>query len=120
MLNQDDVWKIYKDNAGEYRWRRTAANGEIVGASVEGYKLKMHCEMIAERHGLNGNPNNYGSSDKWYFYTDKSNMYRWRRVATNGEIVGASSEGYITLEDCRSNAQRNGLKRKSKTILDAA
>ncbi len=28
----------YQDKAGEWRWRVTAANGEIIGASSEGYK----------------------------------------------------------------------------------
>jgi uncharacterized protein YegP (UPF0339 family) len=32
-----DKWEIYKDNAGEWRWRRTASNGNIVGAATEGY-----------------------------------------------------------------------------------
>jgi len=32
-------WEVYKDRAGEYRWRLVAANGEIVAAS-EGYKNK--------------------------------------------------------------------------------
>jgi hypothetical protein len=32
-------WEVYKDKAGEYRWRLVAANGEIVAAS-EGYKNK--------------------------------------------------------------------------------
>lgn len=28
---------LYKDSAGEYRWRRTEPNGEVTGASSEGY-----------------------------------------------------------------------------------
>jgi len=49
-----------------------------------------------------------GSRDKWEFYLDKSGDWRWRRVATNGRIVGASSEGYKTLTDCEHNARRHG------------
>ncbi len=30
-------FETYPDSAGEYRWRITAANGEIVGASSEGF-----------------------------------------------------------------------------------
>jgi len=32
-------WEVYKDNAGEWRWRLVAANGEIVAVG-EGYKNK--------------------------------------------------------------------------------
>ena len=56
----------------------------------------------------NGNPNNLGTSDKWDIYQDKRGEYRWRRRATNGAIVGASSESYLIKADCESNANRNG------------
>jgi hypothetical protein len=32
--------------------------------------------------------------------------WRWRRVAPNGEIVGASTEGYKRKVDCLANAKR--------------
>lgn len=34
---------IYKDEAGEYRWRLKAANGNILADSGEGYKNKDDC-----------------------------------------------------------------------------
>ena len=40
MAGEKDLWKFYKDKKGEWRWRRTASNGNIVGASTEGYKSK--------------------------------------------------------------------------------
>jgi uncharacterized protein YegP (UPF0339 family) len=50
----DDKWEIYQDKAGEWRWRRTASNGKIVGASTEGYKNKSDCEKNARRNGWKG------------------------------------------------------------------
>ena len=47
-----DKWEIYKDKAGEWRWRRTASNGQIVGASSEGYVNKSDCIANAQRHGM--------------------------------------------------------------------
>ena len=46
-----DTWEFYKDKKGEWRWRRTAANGRIVGASTEGYINKIDCVANAERNG---------------------------------------------------------------------
>ncbi len=46
--------------------------------------------------------------DKWEFYKDNSNEWRWRRTAPNGRIVGASSQGYVNRVDCVENAKRNG------------
>jgi uncharacterized protein YegP (UPF0339 family) len=49
-----------------------------------------------------------GANDKWEFYTDASGEWRWRRTAPNGNIVGASSEGYVGKAHCKENAVRNG------------
>lgn len=35
---------IYKDTAGEYRWRYQASNTKTVADSGEGYKNKADCE----------------------------------------------------------------------------
>jgi uncharacterized protein YegP (UPF0339 family) len=47
-------------------------------------------------------------SDKWEFYKDASESWRWRRTASNGNIVGASTQGYSNKSDCVDNARRNG------------
>jgi len=49
------------------------------------------------------------NGDKWEFYHDKASEWRWRRTASNGRIVGASTEGYVNKSDCIANAQRNGM-----------
>jgi outer membrane protein OmpA-like peptidoglycan-associated protein/uncharacterized protein YegP (UPF0339 family) len=46
--------------------------------------------------------------DKWEFYKDHENKWRWRRTAPNGNIVGATTEGYVNKADCEGNARRNG------------
>ena len=48
------------------------------------------------------------TSDKWEFYKDPSDKWRWRRTSPNGNIVGASSQGYVNKSDCIDNARRNG------------
>jgi uncharacterized protein YegP (UPF0339 family) len=48
--------------------------------------------------------------DKWEFYKDKAGEWRWHRTASNGKIVGASTEGYKNKSDCEENARRNGWK----------
>ena len=51
MAGENDKWEIYKDKRGEHRWRRRASNGEIIGASSEGYKSKKDARANAERQG---------------------------------------------------------------------
>ena len=36
-------FEIYKDRAGEYRWRLRARNGELMAVSEEGFTRKSSC-----------------------------------------------------------------------------
>ena len=40
-------FSIYKDKAGKYRWRVKADNGEIVGASTQGFASRYRCASNA-------------------------------------------------------------------------
>ena len=46
------TWKIHRDRANEWRWRRTASNGRNVGSSNDGYVNKSDCIANAQRHGM--------------------------------------------------------------------
>lgn len=100
MAGENDTFEVYKDKRGEFRWRRKASNGQIVGASSEGYKKKSDCEA-----NMNRGPN---KTDKWEFYKDKRGEHRWRRMASNGQVIGASTEGYTKKADAVANAARQG------------
>lgn len=52
-METEDNWTFYKDGNLEWRWVRKAANGEVVGASTEGYKRKRGCLRNAIRNGFN-------------------------------------------------------------------
>lgn len=52
--------EIYRDSAGEFRWRRRAANGVIISNSTESYPDKRDC-----LHGLQiANTSNYVLNDQ--------------------------------------------------------
>ena len=46
--------------------------------------------------------------DKWAIYKDPKGQWRWKRTASNGRQVGASTEGYKNQADCVANARRHG------------
>jgi len=52
IQGDDDVWEFYQGNKGKWRWRRTARNGRIVGASTQGYVDKADCIDNALRNGF--------------------------------------------------------------------
>lgn len=99
-MSDKDVFEVYQDKRGEWRWRRKAVNGKIVGAASEGYKTRADCEANMTRGAV--------AADKWAFYQDKRGEWRWRRTAQNGAVVGASCEGYKARGDCEANAARQG------------
>ncbi len=50
-----DKWEFYQDHNEKHhkwRWRRTAPNGRIVGASTQGYAEKEECVENAVRNGF--------------------------------------------------------------------
>ena len=85
----DSKTVIYKDKRGEFRWRRTATNGEIIGASSESYKSRKDCEANAGRNT---------AKDKWEFFKD------------NGRQVGKATEGFSSRKNAENNAMLNGWK----------
>jgi uncharacterized protein YegP (UPF0339 family) len=98
----DSTTVTYKDKRGEFRWRRTATNGEIVGASSESYKAKKDCDANANRDT---------AKDKWEFYKDKGGKHRWRALSTaNGKQVGKATEGFSSKKNAEHNATLNGWK----------
>lgn len=49
MSDRPDRVQVYPDDAGEYRWRRIAPNGEVVSDSGEGYVVESHARDAAHR-----------------------------------------------------------------------
>lgn len=47
----DHKWEVYKDKNDKWRWKRTAKNGSIVGASTQGYVNKSDCIDNAKLNG---------------------------------------------------------------------
>ncbi len=46
---------------------------------------------------------------RWEFYQDSKGDWRWRKISTqNGQIVGASSEGFASRANAVANAKLNG------------
>lgn len=113
MLPAPAILKFRKDSRGEYRWRAVVANGEIVGASTESYKNLGDArsnvdDLLAALEQWNAavrdpnRPMQPGIADLKFWTHNRE--YRWRAVAGNARIIGASSESFTTLGACENNA----------------
>ncbi|HVM09484.1 MAG TPA: DUF1508 domain-containing protein [Acidimicrobiales bacterium] len=47
-MSTSGYFVVYKDDAGEFRWRLRAANNEIIAVSSEGYRNKNDYEAMVD------------------------------------------------------------------------
>jgi hypothetical protein len=77
-------FELYKDNAGEYRFRLKAANGENVLKS-EGYKAKAGAE-----NGIASVKTNAPNADRFEKKTSSNGSPYFVLKAANHEVIGTS------------------------------
>ena len=85
------IFEVYKDNAGEYRFRLKASNGQTV-LSSEGYSAKAGC-----MNGIESVKENCKVPERFETYEDKAGKYRFRLKASNGQVIGEAYESEASL-----------------------
>lgn len=101
-------FEVYKDKAGEFRFRLKAANGQNILGS-EGYKAKASC-----LNGIESVKKNSQNPDRFDKKTTASGKYRFNLTATNGQVVG-TSQTYDSESGCN-----NGMKSVAECAPGAA
>lgn len=92
-----DQFNFYKDNADEWRWRRTASNGEIVGASTEGYKNLHECEANAVRNGWGENQKDDVPEDAVFISKPNARVMR--------EFLSSLLESEVVTDDVKNRVR---------------
>ena len=88
-------FEIYKDKAGESRFRLKAGNGEIV-LSSEGYKSKSSCQ-----NGIESVKKNATNAKNFEVSQTKSGKTRFNLKASNGQVIGVS-QSYASDSSCQN------------------
>lgn len=91
-------FEVYKDKAGEYRFRLKAANGQNILGS-EGYSAKTSC-----LNGVESVKKNSQNPDRFVKKKTPSGKFRFNLTASNGQVVG-TSQSYSSESGCN-----NGMK----------
>jgi len=91
-------FEVYKDKAGEFRFRLKAANGQNI-LSSEGYSSKSSC-----MNGVESVKKNSQSKDRFAKKTTASGKFRFNLTSSNGQNVG-TSQSYASESGCN-----NGMK----------
>ena len=50
-----------------------------------------------------------GSPERWFFYQDTANLWKWARLDMLGTVLGCSSTAYAAREECVDDARRCGF-----------
>jgi uncharacterized protein YegP (UPF0339 family) len=104
----DDLeFEVYEDDAGEYRWRLLAGNGEVLGDSGEGYADRGGAEDAVERvreYAPDADTLDVGRA-AFEIYEDAGGEHRWRLRHRNGNILLDSGEGYSSRSKARDGIE---------------
>lgn len=100
-------FEVYKDKAGEFRFRLKASNGQTILAS-EGYKAKPSC-----LNGVESVRKNSVNDALFERKETQSGKYMFNLKATNGQVIG-TSESYTT-----AASRDNGIASVAKNAPDA-
>lgn len=77
-------FEIYKDKAGEFRFRLKASNGQIV-LSSEGYTSKSGAQ-----NGIKSVQNNAGDEERFQSSETSGGKFRFALTAKNRQVIGQS------------------------------
>ncbi|MEM7182537.1 MAG: YegP family protein [Spirochaetota bacterium] len=101
------TFEIFKDKAGEFRFRLKATNGQIILAS-EGYKVKSSC-----KNGIESVKKNSPDDKRYDRKTTTSGKFRFNLKAGNHQVIG-TSESYES-----EKARENGIASIKKNAPNA-
>ena len=101
-------FEVYKDQAGEFRFRLKAANGQVILAS-EGYNAKASC-----LNGVESVKNNAPDDTKYERKESQSGKPMFNLRAMNGQVIG-TSQLYESVA-----ARENGIESVKKNAPEAA
>ena len=103
------AFEIHEDEAGKWRWRLRARNGELVAMSEQGFATKAGVikaldvvrRNVAEAEGheeaATGDDAAEARNIKGFeIYEDSSGHWRWRLNASNGEILAIPEQGFAS------------------------
>ncbi|MBT3015934.1 MAG: YegP family protein [Candidatus Thiodiazotropha endolucinida] len=100
-------FEIYKDKAGEYRFRLKASNGQNILAS-EGYKAKSSCT-----NGIESVKKNAPDDSRYERKETKTGKHMFNLKAGNNQVIG-TSESYESVA-----ARDNGIESVKKNAPGA-
>ena len=93
-------FEVYRDAAGEWRWRLVHRNGNILAAASEGYTRRRDA-----RRSVDTVRETVEEGD-FEVYEDAAGEHRWRLTAGNNEVIATGGEGYSSQSEAEEAVAR--------------
>lgn len=100
-------FELYKDKAGEFRFRLKAGNGETI-LSSEGYSSQKNCD-----NGIDSVRRNAAIPERFEKTQTDGGKFRFNLRASNGQVVG-TSQSYDS-----ESGRDNGIASVARNAADA-
>jgi uncharacterized protein YegP (UPF0339 family) len=95
-------FELYKDKAGEFRWRLKDGD-KVLATPGQGYKAKADAKHGIEVMQKSGDKD---AKTKYEVYEGKGKDYRWKLVASNGNVMASSAVGYKSKDEAEKSVER--------------
>ncbi|GAA0531882.1 HVO_2922 family protein [Halorubrum ejinorense] len=117
------AFEVFRDAAGEYRWRLVHENGNVLADSGEGYASRSKAQQgldsvrsnaggagleFPDDEGAEGREGDGESKATFEAYDDRAGKWRWRLVHDNGNIIADSGGGYASKSNATDAVERVG------------
>ncbi|WP_336037458.1 YegP family protein [Halobacterium yunchengense] len=93
-------FEIYRDVAGEWRWRLVHQNGNVLADGGQGYTRRRDA-----RRAVDAVRDRVPDAD-FNVYEDAAGEYRWRLQASNANVLADSGEGYSSRSEAADAVER--------------
>jgi len=97
------AFEVYRDSAGDYRWRLLHRNGNILADSGQGYASRQKAGQGLDSVRRNAPE---GGNAEFDVYEDAAGDYRWRLVHQNGNLIADSGQGYASKRGAQTAVDR--------------
>jgi uncharacterized protein YegP (UPF0339 family) len=110
------AFEVFRDRAGQWRWRLVHRNGRVLADSGEGYTSRTQAreaagnvaEYVTDAPVEAGDREAPTGGDETHFevFEDRSGKFRWRLVHRNGEILADGGGGFAEESGARDAIER--------------
>ena len=115
------AFEVFRDAAGEYRWRLVHENGNVLADSGEGYASRSKAQQgldsvrsnaagagleFPDDEDAEGRAGDGESKATFEAYEDRGGSWRWRLVHDNGNVIADGGEGYASKSNATDAVER--------------